>query len=344
VPPEEWIEIPVPSLVDPTVFELARTQLEENRRRKRRQKTGASWLLQGLTVCRRCGYAYYGKAAPRSRKYDPTNILRYYRCTGADGYRFSGAAVCDNGPVRSDQLEQVVWDQVKALLEQPDRVAHEYRRRIAQARDGAAAPDEILHLDRQISSLRRGIGRLIDSYAEGVIDKAEFEPRITGLKQRMSQLEERHEAALEAAAAERDLSLVISRLEDFSARVTEGLDALDERGRQEIVRALVRRIEIDDPGIEVIFRVPSLDGPAGPPTLTKTNASWHHCSGVRRTHPRLAWPLPQTRQGLGMPQPQGAGLPPPRLHPPHAAKAMQSCMMFPDRLLCRVSTSPRVAA
>ena len=84
-----------------------------------------------------------------------------------------------------------MWDQVKALLEQPDRVAHEYRRRIAQARDGAAAPDEILRLDRQISSLRRGISRLIDSYAEGVIDKAEFEPRIAGLKQRVSQLQER---------------------------------------------------------------------------------------------------------------------------------------------------------
>ena len=52
---------------------------------------------------------------------------------------------------------------------------------------------------------------------------------------------------------------------------------------------------------------------------------------VERT---LAWlgPLPQTGQGLGMPQPQGARLPAPRLHPPHAAKAMQSCMMFPDRL------------
>ena len=53
----------------------------------------------------------------------------------------------------------------------------------------------------------------------------------------------------------------------------------------------------------------------------------------RRTHPRLAWPLPQTGQGLGMPQPQGARLPPPRLHPPHATKAMQSRMMFPDRTL-----------
>jgi site-specific DNA recombinase len=70
---------------------------------------GARWLLQGLTVCRRCGYAYYGKTAPRSRKYDPANTLRYYRCTGADGYRFNGKAVCHNGPVRGDQLEQVVW-------------------------------------------------------------------------------------------------------------------------------------------------------------------------------------------------------------------------------------------
>ncbi|MGO8997200.1 MAG: zinc ribbon domain-containing protein [Polyangiaceae bacterium] len=51
------------------------------------------------------------------------NTLRYYRCTGADGYRFSGKAVCNNGPVRGDQLEQVVWDQVQALLEEPHRVA-----------------------------------------------------------------------------------------------------------------------------------------------------------------------------------------------------------------------------
>ena len=246
VPREEWIEIPVPSLVDPTVFELARTQLEENRRRKRHQKTGRCWILQGLTVCRHCGYAYYGKTAPRSRKYDPTQTLRYYRCTGGDGYRFNGKPVCNNGPVRSDQLEQVVWDQVKALLEQPDRVAQEYRRRIAQARDGAAAPDEMLRLDRQISSLRRGVSRLIDSYAEGVIDKAEFEPRITGLKQRMSQLEERYEAAARSSCSG---ARSLTRRQPAGRLLGEGvqgLGALDEFGMQEIVRALVRRIEIDD--------------------------------------------------------------------------------------------------
>ena len=130
-------------------------------------------------------------------------VLRYYRCTGADGYRFNGQAVCDNGAVRGDQLEQVVWNQVRSLMEQPDRVADEYRRRIGVAQDGAAMPDEIVRLGQQMTTMRRGIGRLIDSYAEGLIDKAEFEPRIAGLKQRLSQLQERHRAALDAIEAER---------------------------------------------------------------------------------------------------------------------------------------------
>ena len=52
----------------------------------------------------------------------------------------------------------------------------------------------------------------------------------------------------------------------------------------------------------------------------------------RRAYPRLAQPLSKARQGLGMPQPQSARLPAPCLHPPHAAKTMQSHMMFPDRL------------
>ena len=176
MPREEWIEIPVPPIVDPAVFEAVRAQLDENRRRKRERERGQCWLLQGLTVCQCCGYAYYCKTAPRSRKYDPMNTLRYYRCTGADGYRFSGKAVCNNGPVRSDQLEQVVWDQVRALLEDPRCVADEYRRRIAQARDDTATSDEIIRLDRQMTGLRRGIARLIDT--EGIKQSSSHASRV----------------------------------------------------------------------------------------------------------------------------------------------------------------------
>jgi site-specific DNA recombinase len=104
------------------------------------------------------------------------NALRYYRCTGAGGYRFSGKAVCNNRPLRSDQLEQVVWDQVRALLEDPRCVADEYRRRIAQARDDTATSDEIIRLDRQMTGLRRGIARLIDT--EGIKQSSSHASRV----------------------------------------------------------------------------------------------------------------------------------------------------------------------
>ena len=61
----------MPALVDPAVFEAAQMQLQENRQRKRASWTGPRWLLQGQTVCRRCGYAYYGKTAPQSKQ-DPS--------------------------------------------------------------------------------------------------------------------------------------------------------------------------------------------------------------------------------------------------------------------------------
>jgi hypothetical protein len=41
-------------------------------------------------------------------------------------------------------------------LEEPERVAEEYRRRLDTARDAAAETGEVKELDRQIAALRRG--------------------------------------------------------------------------------------------------------------------------------------------------------------------------------------------
>lgn len=80
------------------------------------------------------------------------------------------------------------------------------------------------------------------------------------------------------------------RLEDFSAKVTTGLDNLDRLEMQDIIRFVVRRIEIDDSRIEVIFRVPSTDGPPGPRAPSRTLGPWQHCTGGGRANHRLAQP------------------------------------------------------
>ena len=48
----------------------------------------------------------------------------------------------------------------------------------------------------------------------------------------------------------------------------------------------------------------------------------------RRTHDRLAQPLPPSRQGLGKSQPQCPRVLETCVHPPHAAKALQPLMKF----------------
>ena len=248
--------MPVPTLVDAAVFEAAQAQLAENRQRKRDGLRGPRWLLQGLTVCHRCGYAFYGKTVPRSSKDRTKGDYRLYRCIGTDGYRYGGTPMCSNHSVRADHLEQAVWDRVCALLEQPDRLAEEYRRRLQEAGDNRARMSELSHLEQQISALQRGIGRLIDSYAAGVIERGEFEPRISGLKARVAGLQEQQRAAAEAAQAERELTLVIGQVEDFAARVRHSLDGLEWLNTREIIRTLVRQVEIDTEHVEVVFRVP----------------------------------------------------------------------------------------
>src|SRR3954466_6384325 len=47
----------------------------------------------------------------------------------------------------------------------------------------------------------------------------------------------------------------------------------------------------------------------------------------------MAQPMPSAGEGLGRPEPQGARIPAPRVHPPHAPKAMSNQQMIPDGLL-----------
>jgi site-specific DNA recombinase len=240
VPGEEWILVPVPAIIEPELYEAVQEQLAENRRRARQGQRGARYLLQGLLVCKVCGYAYYGKAiSPSSRKGHP-RAYAYYRCLGTDAYRFGGQRICPNTQVRTDLVEVAVWEEVCRLLAQPQRLEQEYRRRSQAPRRGAKW-DTPESLRAQSHKLRQGIARLIDSYAEGVIGKEEFEPRITRMKQRVTALEDQARQLADETTQQRELQLIIGQLEDFVAKVQSGLAKADWLTRREVIRALVRR-------------------------------------------------------------------------------------------------------
>ncbi|WP_422930055.1 recombinase family protein [Singulisphaera sp. PoT] len=276
---EEQIFIEVPRLVSEDMFMEVEDQLEENRRRRRDRPGGGRYLLQGLVVCKRCGYGCYGKPTSRAASEGEGRIpYAYYRCTGSDAYRFGGQRLCWNKQIRTDMLDSAVWEDVRGLLAEPDRVRLEYERRLQGTQGGPN--QEVEHFGKLIGNVKKMISRLIDIYSEGLLDKSEFEPRISAAKTRLSRLEEEQRQRLVEAAQEAELRLVIGRLEEFASRVSQGLQEPDWTTRREVVRALVKKVEIDDQEIRIVYRVsPS------PFEGVPQQGSSQHCWG--RDHPAL---------------------------------------------------------
>ena len=110
-PAEDQILIDVPALVGEDLFAAAQEQLEENRKRSRARARGATYLLQGLIVCKGCGYACHGVTAG-ARTADGRVAYAYYRCRGSEAWRYGGQKLCRTRAIRTDRLDAAVWDDV----------------------------------------------------------------------------------------------------------------------------------------------------------------------------------------------------------------------------------------
>jgi site-specific DNA recombinase len=245
-PASEQILIPVPALVDADLFAAAQKRVAENRRALRERLTGASHFLQGLAVCRLCGYAICGQGGTKNRF--------YYRCLGRDGYRFCGRRICNNRPQRTEDLDTAVWKDVCQLLSEPDRLREEFERR--QQSSVSDHPAQSERLRTAMSKTKQSIGRLIDVYTAGLVETSEFEPRIQRLKERLAKLDaERHQLAQEIREHD-ELRLVYSRFEDFADQINQSLTQADWKQRRELLRALVKRVEVDNETLRIVYKVP----------------------------------------------------------------------------------------
>jgi site-specific DNA recombinase len=251
-PAEEWILIPVPPIVSSDLFQTVQEQLRENQQRIRERRIGDRYLLQGLVVCGLCGYGFHGRTISPKTERGPEYF--YYRCNSANAARRTGSDVCSNPVVRGGLLDEAVWSEVRTLLNDPQRLEQEYSRRLKNLSSDTQTTT-LAELQTQHEKVRRATNRLIDSYAEGLIEKSEFEPRIKRLKQRATELEKQTQELTDEQALRSELHLIIGQLENFAKRVEQGMDAADLLTRREIIRALVRRIEVDSGQVSVVFKV-----------------------------------------------------------------------------------------
>jgi site-specific DNA recombinase len=274
-PKEQWISIAVPALVDESLFDAAAQQLEENRSRLRQRAAGPRHLLQGLLVCKHCGYACCGYRSGTPGK----AIYCHYRCTGNQANRFNGQRVCTSPSLRQDALDDAVWNDVRQFLAEPARVEHELQRRLGGDDDGSQQQMN-QKLGAQAGKSRRAIARLIDAYEQGLLEKGEFEPRIKSARQQLSLLEEQLQEQVDQQERAREMRLVMDNLETFSRQVMSGLDQADWQTRRDIITTLVKQVEVGSQEVRIVYRVD-----LGPFDRCPERGILKHCTRHQRAKP-----------------------------------------------------------
>ncbi len=256
-PVEQWTFVPVAPLITQETFELAQQRLASNAHFAKRN-TKKPTLLQGILVCRECGYACYRSSTRTTNK-----RIYYYRCIGSDNYRHVGGRVCHSRPIRADELDGLVWGEVRRLLEDPALVRAEIDRRLTAVRTEHPAARRREALERDLTRAAGAIERLIEAYQEQLLSLEELRARMPALRKRHSTVQAQLDA-LDAELHDAETYLKLAdTLEGFLGRLNDGLDQLTLDEQQRVLRLVVREVLVggNDDKITIRHSIPTPTGP-----------------------------------------------------------------------------------
>jgi len=193
-PPEDWIEVPVPQIVSEETFAQVQAKLDANQQSAARN-TRHEYLLRALVSCGACRLSCTARQSAAG--------YRYYLCRGhTDALRAAHGQRCSSRYIPADQLDELVWADLCALLTGPAQVTHALQR----ARGGAWLPQE---LQARQAAIRQALGqldrqqqRLLDVYLAEVVGLPELELKRQELDRRRAALQAQ-QRQLETAAGQR---------------------------------------------------------------------------------------------------------------------------------------------
>ncbi len=213
--------------------------LRERKRRARQRAYQSSSLLAGLLFCGRCGARYFARQVSHEYK--------YYSCySRAKTHRHMVKdPACRNKHWRIADLDRLVEEEVTRLALDPRRLDS-----LLHARSKSApAQDDSDLLRKQIASIDKQIGRLMDLYQLESIPVEEISHRIEALYEEKKQLQQQLEERTPAPAPVDQFTVdgVHAILENL--KLVWQHASLEEK--RNLLRSLINRIIIDGENIKI---------------------------------------------------------------------------------------------
>jgi len=252
-PRAQWLQVPVPALIDEQQQCEVRERLARNKLLSPRN-VRHDYLLRTLVVCGQCSLRM--KCHRANRRPEHPYEYHYYACAHRAAVDTGRAERCNARRVRAEELDAVVWKALCDWLQQPQMLQKEVETWLESRENSQAAHQERVRLEGACRHLQGQIDRLIDAYQQGALGVEELKVRRERLEASLQATRARVEH-LEAQQAEGvRLERLGAELEAFAATIRDGLEALDFAGRQRLVRLLVERVIVQGEDVTIEHAVP----------------------------------------------------------------------------------------
>ncbi len=218
-PKDEWIAIPVPAIIDRSLWEAAQQRLNSGKEQSPRNAKYQHLLSRRLRCS--CGYAVNQKRG-YNRKGEPTRF--YYRCSSMQGHGFVYGA-CGAGYVSAELVDQAAWEWVKALLTDTETLLHGYQaqQQEQQARN-ADLYDRLAILDDRIRQEQRKQANLLDLFLDDQLPREMLYQRQHTIEETLTALQNERETVARQVATEVISDAHIQTIKEYGRLVHDELD------------------------------------------------------------------------------------------------------------------------
>ena len=228
-----------------------------------KRNTRTFYLLQHLVRCAECGMLFGGRATKQNTvrrngkvyRYDLDSPRRYYQCYGMQ----RGRSRCREHPfIRAERLEDLVWSEVKKVVQNPEVIVTGIDSLKAQEDGGVA--EEIAKAERDLRDAQAEEDRAIRLYVVGKITEGQLDHQRRFITEKLEHCRVRLDGyrAQEAAGAQR--RVLMGKVGDWAEKVGQRLDVLSSEERRDVLLLLLDHVTVDrDDSVNITLAIPTGD-------------------------------------------------------------------------------------
>jgi site-specific DNA recombinase len=235
---EDWIEIKIPQIITPAMFERCKQQLIRNRDfSKRNQKR--TYLFSKIIYCGACGFKLFGGYQPSKKEGGAGSKYYHGMCSKQQVGETKRCGTCEQvGEIRL----LPIWDRLKEILKRPQITLERLTKYNKDKNKDDDTKDQLDQIKKALEIAEEKRPRLALLFSEGEMDHEAYRKTLLECKTKEGQLREeqmRLERQLLTRGEIKDIAKII---EAQYKKLLERLDSLNYEEKQEVLRLMLKKV------------------------------------------------------------------------------------------------------